>query len=141
MQNIVLCLRGFAYLDHDPGEAVLAAIHQHVGAYAPQFDMQAMSGCLWALALLGLHALPSPTWNALITAFVGTLRPDQSLSGKQLHQLCTHQMSAAVFFTSTYIPRGSSSVFSKLALILPLSKGACQKMCPECCLLLSAVNP
>ena len=95
VQALALCLLGFATLDHNPGESVLAAVQQRVGAYATQFDTQAVANCLWALALL--HALPPPTWNALITAFLGMLGPDQSLSGEQSqHFISCKQVASAV---------------------------------------------
>ena len=69
----------FATLDHHPGAEVLAAVRQCVAACVDQFDMQAITNCLWALALL--QALPAATWNSLVGAFTRLLEPQYSLPG------------------------------------------------------------
>ena len=92
LQALSNCLLGFATLDHTPEETVLVAVQQHLVAHAALFSTQAITNCLWALALL--HALPPPTWNALIRAYLGMLGPGQSLSGEQGQHLISHHSSS-----------------------------------------------
>ena len=79
MQATALTLLAFATLAYSPGEAALARVTQAIADSLADYDPQALSNSIWALAILG--ALPSSLWNLLVAGFVAQLGPLDEATG------------------------------------------------------------
>ena len=91
VQATALTLLAFATLAYHPGQAALEAVTQAMREHIADYDPQAISNSIWALAIMG--ALPSPLYNLLVKAFVDQLGPLDEATG----QLPTHVASVLHF--------------------------------------------
>ena len=82
MQATALTLLAFATLSYNPGQAALDRVTQAITNNIADYDTQAISNSIWALAILG--ALPSSLWNLLVNGFVTQLGPLDEATGAAL---------------------------------------------------------